>query len=154
MSYVSPAEAAKNIRSSLKAKGVPARAVSVRSDSGSISVVVKDSSVNYSMVKEIAQGQERVSRDMYGDILSGGNRHVFVRLDDDMVKAVANNVVVDDEGCISLHGHKAVPLYDSGRKIGWYLKGHSSAWGHLESVLDVVYAILSVDPLVDVAAAA
>lgn len=152
MSYVSAAEAAKLIRSSLKAKGVPARAVSVRSDHGSINVSVKDENVSLSMVKAIAYEHESISRDSFGDILSGGNRYVFVRLDDDMVKAVEKRVGVDADGCIRLHGHKAVPLYDRDRKIGWYLKGHLGH-GHLESPNQVVYAILSMDP-VEVAAAA
>lgn len=75
-------QAAAAIRGELKARGWSARAVSVRSDSYSmgsaIRVVVRDASVPISVVREIANAHERVSRDASGEILSGGNRFVDV----------------------------------------------------------------------------
>lgn len=96
--YVSPAEAAKMIRSQLKAIGLGQKQVSVTSDSysggSSIRVRVKDTTIALSKVKAIAEGQERIDRcHMSGEILSGCNRYVTVEYDRDALAAAAAPLV-------------------------------------------------------------
>lgn len=81
MSYESPADAAKSIRATLKADyGYTSRQVSVRSSSGSISLEIKDPSVNYSVVEAVAERKQKIDYCKYsGEILSGGNLFVSVR---------------------------------------------------------------------------
>lgn len=68
---------AARIRNNLKAAGIPAKAVSVRTRStGSVDVVVNSLDVDYRKVKEIAQSEESIRRCEYtGEILSGGNTY-------------------------------------------------------------------------------
>lgn len=85
--YTTVAEAAKIIRKRIKDElGANSKQVSVRSSSysmgSSISVRIKDPSVNYAAVEAIANRQESISRCEYsGEILSGGNRYVSVEYD-------------------------------------------------------------------------
>jgi hypothetical protein len=78
------AAAAAAIRAAYKALGWTARDVSVRTRSyagggSSIHVTVKSPDVDLRKAWQIAQGQERVRYDEHsGEILSGGNRFVFV----------------------------------------------------------------------------
>lgn len=77
-------EAAARMRRELKAAGYNARKVSVRTDyysmGSSISVTIRARGVDFSKVKEIAQGGEQIRRcEISGDILSGGN--LFVHFD-------------------------------------------------------------------------
>ena len=83
--WVPVAVAAKRIRDALKAKGWGRRHVSVRAKSysmgSSISVTILDVSVPRAEVETVANGEEHVDRDEQGEILSGGNRFVFVDYD-------------------------------------------------------------------------
>ncbi len=91
--YVTVAEAARQIRARLKAAGVPARAVSVRSSSysmgSSIYVKILDLSVPFAVVNDAAKGEESISRDDNGEILGGSNRYVSVDVDSDAITAAA-----------------------------------------------------------------
>jgi len=93
--YKTPAEAAKEIRTALKkAKGITSRQVSVRSESysmgSSIRLTIKDPSISKEWVEEIAKEQQSISRCEYsGDILSGGNRFVFVDYSREAEEALA-----------------------------------------------------------------
>jgi hypothetical protein len=84
--------AAKQIRAALKAKGWNSKAVSVRVDrysmGSSIHVKVKSPDVDMATVKAIAERYQRVDRCEYsGEILSGGNRFIFIDWDSDLVSA-------------------------------------------------------------------
>ncbi|MHC4176022.1 MAG: hypothetical protein ACYSWU_00860 [Planctomycetota bacterium] len=84
---------AKEIRKAYKAKGWNSRMVSVRSEyfsmGSSIDVTVKDARVNVEDAKRIAKGHDRVDRCQYsGEILSGGNRYVSVRISDQAREAL------------------------------------------------------------------
>lgn len=78
-------ERAAEIRKELKAKGWNTRQVSVRthlySMGSSIYVTIKNPAIPLNEVKAIANAHERIDRDQFGDILSGGNRFVFVKYD-------------------------------------------------------------------------
>lgn len=92
MAYVTVAEAAKKVRTALKAAGIPARSVSVRSESysmgSSIRVEINDPTISPKLVESIASEQEKVSRCPYsGEILNGGNRFVFVDIGRKAVEA-------------------------------------------------------------------
>lgn len=97
--YVSPAEAAAEIRSTLKSRhGWTSRQVSVRASSFSmgsaIDIKIKAPGVSLAAVKAIAEGQESIRRcEITGDILSGGNRYVSVSLDWRMVDAEADKLL-------------------------------------------------------------
>lgn len=86
---------AARIRNNLKAAGIPAKAVSVRTRStGSVDVVVNSLDVDYRKVKEIAQSEESIRRCEYtGEILSGGNTYVFIQLGDEAIDLAMAEVV-------------------------------------------------------------
>ena len=86
-------EAAKQIRADLKLAGIPARAVSVRVERFSmgcaIRVYVKAiEGVSYAAVREAAEAQEKIDRDMHGEILGGSNRYVSISVDSDVFAPV------------------------------------------------------------------
>lgn len=79
----SATDRAAQIRAALKAKGWSSRDVSVRAEyysmGSSIYVVIKNPDVPLIPVEDAANQHERIDRDQWGEILSGGNRFVFVR---------------------------------------------------------------------------
>lgn len=88
MGYTPVAEEAKRIRAAFKALGWNNRMVSVRarnfSMGSAIDVVVKSAKVNFAEAKMIAEDAESIRRcEVTGEILSGGNRYVHVRLSDE-----------------------------------------------------------------------
>ncbi len=85
--YTSCAESAAKIRSAYKARGWNSRQISVRADTysmgSSVRIEIKDGSIPLHVARSLADGQERIRRDEHsGEILSGGNRFVFVELSD------------------------------------------------------------------------
>jgi hypothetical protein len=76
------AERAKAIRKALKERGWGAKQVSVRTHNysmgSSIRILVHDPDVSRAAVQALADEHESVRRDGFGEILSGGNRFVFV----------------------------------------------------------------------------
>ncbi len=110
----SSARAAKEIRDELRAAGVPARAVSVRSDNfsmgSSVNVEIKSLDVSYAVVEAGASKHDRVSRDGFGEILGGGNMYVTVRVDDDAINAAAALVEAMPENARSFMGRRIVPV--------------------------------------------
>ena len=110
------AEAAREIRTRLKAAGVPARAVSVRASSYSmgstISVKILDIAIDFATVKAAANPEEHVRRDEYGEILGGGNRFVDLSYCDDVLAAVAASLVADANGDRTWRGYRIFPSED------------------------------------------
>ena len=111
------AQAAADIRANLKAAGIPARAVSIRSDNysmgSSIRIVVKSAAVSFKAVEAAARGHEKVSRDDNGEILSGSNRYVDVSLDSDVVTAELANVTPATETTAATYrGHTFLSCMD------------------------------------------
>lgn len=84
---------AANIRAELKRAGYSSRQVSVKSDyysmGSAIRIRIKDAKVPISLVKAIAEPAEDISRDQFGEILSGGNRFVTISYDHDAAEALA-----------------------------------------------------------------
>ena len=81
--YKSTAQHSKEIRQELKRRhGWNSRQVSVITDTysmgSSIRIAIKNPGVPISKVKAVADEHERIDRDGWGNILSGGNRFVFV----------------------------------------------------------------------------
>lgn len=78
----STTDRAAQLRAALKAKGWTSRDVSVRAEyysmGSSIHVVIKNPDVPFAPVEEAANQHERIDRDGFGEILSGGNRFVHV----------------------------------------------------------------------------
>ena len=97
----SVAETAKTIRTALKAAGIGNRQVSVRAKSysmgSSVNVEILDLSVDMALVKKIAMAHETCRRcEVTGDVLSGGNRFIFVTVDSGAMSAyVASNPTVN-----------------------------------------------------------
>lgn len=92
--YQSPAEAAAEIRGKLKALyGITSRQVSVRAKSfsmgSSLDVTINDPAVDIREVRNVADSKEKIDRDMYGEILSGGNHYLDVRYGDKAAEAFA-----------------------------------------------------------------
>lgn len=84
-------EKAQLIRKTLKERfGYNAKQVSVRTVkctwSYSLEVIVKDFSVDFDAVKEIAEGFKEIHRDAFGEILGGGNTFVDVSWSDECEK--------------------------------------------------------------------
>jgi hypothetical protein len=120
------------IRAALKAKGWSSRDVSVKSDlysmGSSIHITIKNPAVPASVVKSIAQGHESISRDAYtGEILSGGNRYVFVNYSD----AALDAFVVKWRDAVAsavaqIKGSYLIPVEGSDFMVG---EG-SNGWGY------------------------
>ena len=88
--HLSDAEHAAIIRGKLKAAGITSRRVSVRiTPGGSIRATIKDLRVRKAVVLDACAGHEHIDRDQGGEILSGGNRFVFVDYDDEVVRDAA-----------------------------------------------------------------
>jgi hypothetical protein len=138
--YLSTTQRSALIREALKAKGIPARAVSVRSDhfsmGSAIRIVIKSAAVRISLVKEIASEHEKIDRcSSTGEILSGGNRYLDVEYGHDLVRGLAAGIeskLSDEEGVTVRVGswevHRA-DRYDyiarntaTGREIRSYMK--------------------------------
>lgn len=123
--------AAQEIRDELKAAGIKARDVSVRSDSysmgSSIDVEILSLDVPFSVVERAANKQSSVRRDEYsGEILAGGNRYVHVTVDSDVIKAAAADVEAKPVGDPA-HGGRYVflgcsiyPVYNTANRVDGY----------------------------------
>lgn len=82
--------AAAIIRKTLKRQHkITARQVSVKSESCSVRITIKDPTVKLADVEAIARPQEDISRDGRGDILQGGNTFVFVKYSDEALAPTA-----------------------------------------------------------------
>lgn len=75
-------EAAKEIRKKLKELKISPKQVSVRSDSISVNVSIKDLSINLDKIKSIAKCYEHIDRcEISGETLLGGNLYISVDYD-------------------------------------------------------------------------
>lgn len=120
MVYVPVAEASKTIRAQLKSRlGLTSKDVSVRSSSysmgSSINVEIKTPRASLVEIDRIANGSERIDRDANGEILSGGNRYVFVKYDDDVLEPIRK---------------RFESLMKSGAREfdGWTVGGDNTSW--------------------------
>lgn len=89
----SATEWAAAIRVALKGKGWTGRDVSVRADyfsmGSAVRISIKNPAVSLAAVKAIAEPAERIDRDGFGEILSGGNRYVSISYTAEAVAALA-----------------------------------------------------------------
>lgn len=142
----STTDRAATIRRTLKARGWTSRDVSVRAEyysiGSSIHVVIKNADVPLTTVERIANEHERVDRDQWGEILSGGNRFVHVSYSHDandvltaryapVILAAARDLDADASDT-SLH-----PIGDTGYLLGRGANGWGySLWndgGHIQT---------------------
>lgn len=97
---------AKTIRQALKAElGVTSRQVSVKANhfsmGSSVTVTVKDHTVDFEKVEEIANRSERIRRcEMTGDILGGGNTYIHVGFSREAEEALAEPFLVAVEAAV------------------------------------------------------
>lgn len=79
--------AAARMRAAFKSQGWGRKHVSVRSSNysmgSSVHIEVKSGEVDERVCERVAECEESISRDQWGDILGGGNFFVFVQLDSD-----------------------------------------------------------------------
>ena len=93
--YTTPAQDAARIRKTLKAAKIGnSRQISVRAKSyslgSSLNIEINDPAVDIREVMTIAASSERVQYDSAtGEVLCGGNRHLFVRYSDAAAEAFA-----------------------------------------------------------------
>ena len=96
MTNTNTTEAARTLRTAIKAAGIPARAVSVRARSFSmgsaIDVEIRGLDVSFSAVEALANAAENIRRDASGEILGGGNRYVSVSVDGEAIEAEARKL--------------------------------------------------------------
>lgn len=85
MKYTSAADEAKIIRDLIKKEfGYTSRQVSVKSRSSTLDITIKDPMIKIKPIEEIAKRFQKIDRcEASGEILSGGNRYVFVDYSDE-----------------------------------------------------------------------
>lgn len=75
-------EIAKKIREELKEKGISSKQVGVRSSragyDGCIDITIKDSDVQYGLIKRIADKYKVIHEDYKGEILEGSNLYIDI----------------------------------------------------------------------------
>lgn len=130
----STAERSAHIRAALKAKGITSKDVSVRTDNysmgSSINIKIKNPNVSKTLVESIANEHESVRRCEYsGEILSGGNRYVFVEYDRVALDAFAAEYRADVSTAaakLAAESENAlIPIGDTGYLIGKAAYGFS-----------------------------
>lgn len=140
--YMTVKEKAAAIRKELKKQlGVTSKQVSVRSrNSGydeAIDVTIKDLKVNKMKVEAIANRYEYIRRCEYsGEILSGGNTYVFVRLDYDALYAAkeklletAKKIINDNKDLLGTNEGKTMAENGDLEIIYSPLSGHDAELG-------------------------
>lgn len=127
---------AAQLRAALKARGWTGRDVSVRADSysmgSSIRVVIKNPAVPLAAVQALAQAHERVDRDQWGEILSGGNRFVDVSYSPEALAALADRqllAVFSAAARLDSHGRDTRVLEAIG-ETGYLLGRGYHGWGY------------------------
>lgn len=82
------------LRAAYKAHGFSSRMIGVRADyysmGSSLHVTIKSPAVPYRWAHDLAEGKERIDRDQWGEILSGGNRFVHCSHDGATAKLLAD----------------------------------------------------------------
>lgn len=125
-------EHAATIRATLKRDhGWTGRQVSVRSDlysmGSSIRVVIRDPSVPIETVRRVAMPAEKVDRDQFGEILSGGNRYVEVSYDWEVLETMGRHYVdavqVAKDALGQPDTNRLIPIGATGYLLGWRENG-------------------------------
>lgn len=153
--YTTPAEAAALIRARLKAAGMNSRAVSVRSESFSmgsaIRITIRDLSVSFAAVKLAAEGEEKISRDDNGEILSGSNRYLSIDCDYDAVNAEADKLAALPVAERAFCGRRFYPCDVGTRDESIHVEGYNGRPCH--SLQDAVRVAFEMGPVPNVLAA-
>lgn len=131
--YTTCTEDAAAVSAALKAKGLGRKHVSVRSDQysmgSSLRIRVLDPAVRIADVRAIAETKERIDRDQFGEILSGGNRFVFVEYDYTVEKVLAASWLSRVEAAIAqVSGNSIVPVQDTPYGVAVNAYGAHSLW--------------------------
>jgi hypothetical protein len=136
MSYTTCAQSAAKIRAAYKAQGWTPRQISVRADSYSmgsaVRIRVKDGSIPLHLAKSIAEPEEHIRRDGFGEILAGGNRYIDVSLTEEARELKARRYIEAVERAAALlndpHDGVLQPII-KGYHIGHDLNGFLALWG-------------------------
>ena len=140
-------EHAADIRRTLKARGITSRSVSVRADyysmGSAIRVRIVDPTVSSSLVQSIAEAHERIDRDHFGEILSGGNRFVTVSYDHGTLAAMGATYRPAVDAAIAtlpVGSHSLQPVEGTPFLVGRDNYSGFGVWeagsGHLQSCYD------------------
>lgn len=132
----STTDRAAQIRAALKAKGWTSRDVSVRAEyysmGSSIHVVIKNPDVPLAPVEAEANAHEKIDRDQWGDILSGGNRYVHVNYSSEANAALARrhmDAMTAAAAVLDSYGQDSNALVDIGA-TGFRLGRGHNGWGY------------------------
>jgi hypothetical protein len=121
------------IRHALKLRGWSGRDVSVKTHNysmgSSIRVSIINPAVSFDVVEDIANAHESIDRDQFGDILSGGNRYVFVSYNSIAEDAIRTRYAdVFASAAADLAAGSANTLHPIG-DTGFLLGRGSNGWG-------------------------
>ena len=154
--YQNATDAAAEVRAALKKAGFSSKQVSVRAEyfslGSAINVRIKDGQVPLPLVKDIAEGKERISRcEITGEILGGGNRYVNLSISPEAKALKARRFIEAVEKAAYVLGDASdgtlqpiVPGYYIGKGLhnsGFSLWGEH---GHIQNcwaLKDVAYAL-------------
>lgn len=132
--YLSTTDRAAIIRKALKDRGWNSRKVSVTSSSysmgSSIRVVIRDVTIPKAAVEAIANEHEKIDRCQYsGEILSGGNRYVFVEYDWRVVEDAAKPYVPAVQAAVDqVHDNYLIPIEGTPFMVGRDNNGWLTLW--------------------------
>ena len=138
------------IRQALKNLGISSRQVSVKTDyysmGSSIRIKIKDASVSSALVEKIANEHESIDRDQSGEILSGGNRFVFVDYTPEAEAALSAQYLDRVKAALAqIHDNYLIPVEGTNYMIGTGRHGNEIAvWesnkGHICEASTVEFA--------------
>jgi hypothetical protein len=144
ITYRSTTDHAADIRQAYKARGWSSRQISVRSEyfanGSAIDVTIKDGSIPVPLAKAIAEGHERIHRcEITGEILSGSNRYVSIRVTDEAQVVKARRYIQAVEEAIAklepAPTNTLQPIGETGYCVGREHSGYGfSLWGETSHV--------------------
>ena len=131
---------AASLRAALKARGWSSRDVSVRAESFSlgsaIRVLIKNPAVPLATVRTLAEAEEHIDRDQWGEILGGGNRYVTVSYTTAATEILARRHIRALEVAeAQLTDTALIPIGDTGYFLGRASTGYGvSLWDQTSHV--------------------
>lgn len=157
MTFTTTTDHAAALRAAYKAKGWNSRMISVRAEyysmGSSLHITIKNPAIPYAEVERIASGSERIDRDQFGDILSGGNRFVYVKYSDAAAFALTANALpmvteAAERLAAAASDNTLIPIGETRYMLGNSQYGRFSLWGdsHIQNAneLDTIAYQLAV----------
>ena len=152
--YTTTTDRAVQIRAAYKTKGWSSRDISVRAEyysmGSSLHVRIKNPAVPLAVVEAIANEHESISRDQFGDILSGGNTYVHVGYSSEASAALAARVLpalqAAEVELMQADDNSLIPVAGTPFKLGfggnhYGSRNGRSLWkdGHIQSANSIEY---------------